>query len=106
VVAGPDVDNIDKVAHFGVFGLLGTLLCRVRPTWRGAGWALLAASAFGATDEWHQASVPGRTPDLGDWIADTLGAALAVSLYVGWGWYRRLLEWRLWPRPARQVEKS
>jgi hypothetical protein len=27
-----------------------------------------------------------------DWVADTLGAALAVTLYARWGWYRRWLE--------------
>ena len=49
-------------------------------------------SLFGATDEWHQSFVPGRASEVKDWVADTLGAALAVSLYAGWGRYRRLLE--------------
>ncbi len=33
--------------------------------------ALLAA--HGALDEWHQSWVPGRTPSLGDWVADVVG---------------------------------
>lgn len=101
VVAGPNITNIDKMAHFGVYGLLGTLLCRVPFRRYPALWALLAASAFGVTDEWHQSFVPGRSPDVRDWIADTLGAALAVGLYHGWSGYRRLLERPLLARRDR-----
>ena len=97
-VAGPDVPHIDKVTHFAVYGLLATLVCRVGRGWRGAAAGLIAASLFGITDEWHQSWVPGRSVELADWIADTSGAALAVTLYAGWTGYRRLLETRLWPR--------
>jgi VanZ family protein len=101
-VASPEgIAHVDKFAHFGVYALLGTLIARTKPGWRGAWRGLWVASLFGATDEWHQAFVPGRSPDLGDWVADTTGAALAVALYAGVGWYRRLLEWPLgWPRPT------
>lgn len=105
VVAGPEISNIDKVAHFSVYGLIATLVCRIRPGWRSAFAAVCIVSAFGATDEWHQAYVPGRSPDWRDWIADTSGAALAVTLYTGWAWYRRLLEMPVWPRRARRVEQ-
>jgi VanZ family protein len=95
-VASPDVTDFDKVVHFSIFGLLGTLGARLRPGWSGAVIGLLVASGFGATDEWHQSYVPGREAGLDDWIADTLGAALAVSLYAGWAAYRRLLEMPIW----------
>jgi VanZ family protein len=104
-VAGPHVQHFDKVAHFFVYGLLATLVCRQGRGWRAAGWSLLAVSVFGATDEWHQYYVPGRSCELGDWIADTTGAALAISLYVGWQRYRRLLEHPIGP-PLRRVENS
>jgi hypothetical protein len=65
--------------------------------------AVLIVSVFGVTDEWHQSFVPGRDCDVLDWLADTTGAALAVTLYVKWAWYRRLLEFRV--APQRQVEK-
>ncbi|MES2693610.1 MAG: VanZ family protein [Verrucomicrobiota bacterium] len=103
-VAGPAVPNIDKYAHFAVYGLIGTLVCRTRSGWKGAVIGLAAASAFGVTDEWHQSFVPGRSPDVMDWVADTLGAALAVTLYAGWPLYRRVLEWPLWPWGGRRVE--
>ena len=98
-VAAPGITNIDKVAHFAVFGLLGTLVCRCGRGWRGAVWALVVVSAFGASDEWHQSFVPGRSSDVMDWIADTAGAGLAVALYAGWSSYRRLLETPVWQRP-------
>ncbi len=91
-VAGPHIANFDKVAHFSVYGLLATLVCRQGRGWRAALWALLAVSAFGASDEWHQSFVPGRSTELADWIADTAGAALAIGLYMGWARYRQLLE--------------
>ena len=90
-VAGPDVVNFDKVVHFSVFGLLATLV--LRATGANRWWlALVIVSVFGATDELHQSFTPGRSMDYHDWIADTLGAVLAVTLYVKWPWYRRLLE--------------
>ncbi len=99
-VAAPDLPESDKVAHFAVYGLLATLLCRLGAGWRAAAWAVLATSLFGVTDEWHQSFVPGRSCEVADWVADTTGAALAVTLYTGWQWYRRLLEKPLWRRAA------
>ncbi len=105
-VASPNVTAIDdKFAHFGAYGLLATLVCRVRGGWRAAGWSLLAVSAFGASDEWHQSFVPGRSPDVMDWVADTTGAALAVALYAGWSRYRQLLEWPIF-RGGRGIETA
>lgn len=96
-VAGPHVTHSDKVVHFAVYGLIGTLVCRAaRPGWGGACVAVAVVSAYGATDEWHQSFVPGRSSELADWVADTLGAATAAALYTGWGWYRGWLE-----RPLR-----
>jgi VanZ family protein len=41
------------------------------------------ASLYGASDELHQSFIPGRSPEIGDWVADTLGALIAVLL-VAW----------------------
>ncbi len=99
VVAEPHVANGDKVAHFAVYGLLGTLLCRMGRSWRTALIAILVASAFGASDEWHQSFVPGRDCDVMDWVADTAGAALGVLAYMLVWRYRTTLE-----KPLGRVE--
>lgn len=91
-VAGPRIEGLDKVVHFAVYGLLATLVCRLGRGWRAAVWSLLVVSAFGVTDEWHQSFVPGRLAEVADWVADTLGALVAVTLYAGSDAYRRLLE--------------
>ncbi len=42
-------------------------------------WAVIFTSIYGISDEWHQYFVPGRSADVYDWIADTIGAIIAVS---------------------------
>ena len=91
-VAGLRIPHFDKVVHFSVYGLLGTLACRAISGRRGAWWALAAVSAYGATDEWHQHFVPGRSTELADWVADTAGAAIAILMYRRWTAYRTMLE--------------
>jgi VanZ family protein len=68
-----------KFAHFVAFGLLGILACwAVDGLPRATLWAVALTSAFGATDEWHQAFVPGRRSAIDDWALDTSAAMLAV----------------------------
>ena len=92
VAAPAGIANVDKVAHFSVYGLLATLLVRLGRGPRAWWLALLATSLYGASDEWHQYLVPGRSCELGDWMADTGGGALAIGLYRWWPWYRARLE--------------
>ena len=70
-----------KGAHALEYGLLAASL------WRGLSWkkrlwwlALLAASAYGGTDELHQFFTPGRHPSLVDVGIDTAGAAVAIAV--------------------------
>jgi VanZ family protein len=90
----PDLSEIpggvsDKVAHFTAYAALGVVMFRAfararvsLATPRAASLAVVIASFYGATDEGHQHFVHGRTPDVNDWIADSLGAAAAV--FVCW----------------------
>ncbi len=73
----PSLAGIDKLLHSAVHALCGwTLLPPVARPWL----ALLIASAYGVSDELHQAFVPGREPSVADWIADSLGGAAGVWL--------------------------
>lgn len=90
-VAAPDIVNFDKVAHLAVFGLLATLVLRA-PGLRHAWLAVVAVSLFGAADELRQSLTPGRAMEFGDWLADSLGALIAVAAYRFWPWYHRVLE--------------
>lgn len=99
-VAAPSVTGFDKAAHFAVFGLLATLAARPMRgphAWR----AVVIVSLFGGSDELRQSFTPGRSMEFADWIADTAGAALAVTAYTAWAWYRRLLETPLWKRKPK-----
>jgi VanZ family protein len=62
---------------------------------------MLLASAYGLGDEFRQSLNFYRSYDLADWAADTLGAVVAVTLYLRWSWYRRLLERPLFKRRQR-----
>jgi VanZ family protein len=96
VIAVPMHGYQHRVAHLLAFGLLG-LLAR----WafgglpRSAVLAVVIASAFGASDEWHQSFTPGRRSAVDDWVTDTVAATLAV---YAWSRSRQLSSTR-W-RPA------
>lgn len=83
------IPHLDKVIHAGIYGILGLLLFhavgRLRPPWsyRTALIATIIASLYGITDEVHQMSVAGRTAEVADWVADTLGACISFfSAYL------------------------
>ena len=83
----------DKWLHFVGYGGLAFLFCRAFAGERVAFhaallYAFLSASAYGASDEWHQSFTPGRFATAADWVADTIGAGL--GLIVFWIWDRAL----------------
>ena len=77
----------DKLLHTLEYGGLAVLFARALA---GEGLtavsailaATLLASAYGATDEYHQRFVPDRSSDAADWVADTIGAALCAVAYT------------------------
>ncbi|HEX5473181.1 MAG TPA: VanZ family protein [Vicinamibacterales bacterium] len=82
----------DKTGHGIGYAILGALVLRAlaRGRWRGVTWravllTILIATVYGITDEFHQAFVPGRTPDVHDVVADATGAALAACAAGLWG---------------------
>jgi VanZ family protein len=79
----------DKAAHFAAYIGLGVLLARAmagadwsRYTWASGTVAWILAVLFAWSDEFHQSFVPGRTPSLGDGVADAGGAAVGVAVAV------------------------
>jgi len=76
----------DKVLHAAVYAVLGLLLLAAQPrqaqgySWRQVGISVLIASLYGLSDEIHQYFIPGRSSEVLDWVADTAGALIAVSL--------------------------
>ena len=96
----PTFEGSDKVVHFALYGLMATLVARVHAVARtrplGMYAAILIVSVFGVTDELHQHFTPGRTMDVWDWVADTLGAVVATVMYAEWPAYRRMLESPVW----------
>jgi VanZ family protein len=74
--------GVDKYLHFAFYTVLGLLLTRqiseASTRWRAAALAIVIALAFAAADEWHQRFIPGRSTELADWIADSLGAAVGA----------------------------
>jgi VanZ family protein len=81
----------DKPAHaFGYMGF-GFVIARAlagglppRIILRDLFVGLAIAVAYGASDEFHQGFVPGRTADLADLYADMVGSA--TSLMACWAW--------------------
>jgi len=82
----------DKLIHCVEYFILGVLIYR----WLLSEFSfnkihlfvlftLLIGSAFGALDENYQRLTPGRTPDIWDWVLDTIGVLLAsMAGYFIW----------------------
>ena len=88
---GMDVPNVpinDKIEHLLAYGGLGFLLnlsLRIQnkftlvkkyPAW----FSVLIVSTYGALDELHQLFIPGRSCDILDWTADTVGVIIGVTI--------------------------
>lgn len=85
---------VEQLGHALAYGILawlflralrgnGPVSCRLRVV------SVVLAVVYGASDEIHQAFVPGRHPSLVDLLTDGAGASLAM-----------LLEWRRHRAPA------
>jgi VanZ family protein len=84
---GPQFHNVDKIQHLIAYAVLGTFVmfalrrAHNLPLPKAFVLAIIIASAYGATDEFHQRFVPHRSCDVWDWTADTLGAGIAATVF-------------------------
>lgn len=88
--AGAEVPNMplmfgDKIVHFSVYFVLGlSILFSLvvdRSQWKDSKiiiMTILLGALYGASDEFHQAFVPGRSVELLDWLADLFGVAFST----------------------------
>lgn len=77
----------DKAIHFGAYMLLAILVAAVvaRMRWSRSArcFSVLAGLViYAAIDEWLQAFIPGRQPDLLDFTADVLGTICGIAVYT------------------------
>lgn len=73
---------MDKLAHFGVFGLMTALVWLSMR--RGNALVVIGiVTVIGAADELHQVFVPGRNPGWDDFAADVF-AAITVAVFMYW----------------------
>ena len=91
---GPLFPGFDKLAHMGVYGVLGFLFARARSMpgqsrWKVALWSAMFGLLMGSCDEWYQRGIPGRMSDAFDVVADVLGGALGGEVW--WRWQQRRL---------------
>ncbi|WOO41873.1 VanZ family protein [Rubellicoccus peritrichatus] len=102
VVPNLGLFSSDKLKHLLVFGLLSTAIIRnFSLEQKGITTILIAGvatSLFGMGDEIWQSFTPGRTLDIWDWLADTIGAFTAAIAYRHFHAYRRILEKDIFPK--------
>ena len=73
----------DKIHHMGAYFIMAIFAWRFFSDYFDKSLVIIVASIsfcsiYGLSDEWHQSYVPGRDADLLDWLADTIGASIAV----------------------------
>jgi VanZ family protein len=85
--AQPDSESFwvsvnDKVAHVGLYTVLGATLAwgETRVARRLPLLLVFLGVGYGVLDEWHQSFVPGRHPSMGDVLADAVGVILGFSI--------------------------
>jgi len=80
--------GFDKIVHITLFFIFGLLVYRALEPINGSGqinfarlfFSIAVVIFYGIMDEIHQGSVPGRTLDAYDALADTVGGLLAGIL--------------------------
>ena len=84
---GLPVHGVDKLAHFSAYAMLAGLaavnwqIAAGQLTFRHLRWVWIAVVLFGVVDELTQPAFH-RDASVYDWIADAIGAAVGLTLFV------------------------
>ena len=83
------IPHADKIFHAVIYCILGLLLIRAcdRSNFnvslaKMVFLAIIITICYGAYDEWFQRSVPGRSCDLMDFLADSAGSMAGIFCYI------------------------
>jgi len=81
---GPDIPHLDKVVHVGLFfGLSTTWLMTFAHLWpHKTRIILLVVTGLGVGSEYAQLYIPYRTGGWQDFIADVIGIAIGMIVFV------------------------
>ena len=77
-------------AHFIAYAGLAVVTLRAtsrgfrETSWHAVLTAVTICWLYGASDEYHQSFVPGRTVDVLDWVADALGSIMGAGAMTAW----------------------
>jgi len=86
----PLFPNQDKVLHTGMYFLLSISMIVNRDVCRGfhpLSVMFVSGVIYAVSDEIHQSFVPGRDCSAGDLLADIVGLAIGLSVYL---WYCKI----------------
>jgi len=85
----PQLPGLDKLAHMAAYGILALSILfafskstKKNDVKRVVLLTVVWCLAYGITDEFHQAFVPGRSPSLLDLLADCIGAVMVCLFYL------------------------
>ena len=88
---GIQIGGLDKAIHASLYAVLAVLSARGARAWqpgdRVPRWPVVlrilgAIVLVAAVDEWHQQFIPGRSPELLDWLADAVGTVGGLAAFA------------------------
>ena len=83
------IPGFDKLAHAGIYALLAATalfalpkkIRESKPVLTGI-MIVFFCLLYGSSDEFHQSFIPGRESSMGDLVADGIGSAILVLVWI------------------------
>src|SRR5690606_15701243 len=80
--AASTIPNLDKLVHFGAFFVLAWTFHRAFPL--PFAWGMLVLGSYGVAIEYIQSTLPYRSAEWEDLLADALGVVAYYACHYGW----------------------